>query len=398
MGGTTFDVSVIAGAKANRRESTIINKYEMYLSSLDVESIGAGGGSIAWIDPASSTMKVGPRSAGADPGPICYERGGTEPTVTDADVVLGLINPERFLGGRRHLDREAARKGIEELGRQIGLSVEETAAGIVQIVDNHMAEKMRRMTVFRGHDVRDFVVFAFGGAGPVHAASFARELGVKAVVVPLGNTGSVLSAFGTIASDVMHVYDASVHFNAPLDAAELEQVFAPLEQRAREQLAAEGFRGETIALNRSVFMKYGAQIYDIEVPLAGEDPQSIVDKFEAMYEQRFGKDSGYAPAGIELIGERVYATAQIARPQIRDAASNNGRGGGEPQPTEHRDVYWTEEGAYVPTPVFAGLDGFPTGGRVAGPVVIELPDTTIPVRPGQHVSVDGFGNVVITFD
>lgn len=397
MGGTTFDVSVISNDTATRRESMIINQYEMYLPSLDVESIGAGGGSIAWLDPSSGTMKVGPQSAGADPGPICYGQGGTEPTVTDADVVLGVLNPEGFLGGRRVLDRAAAERGIAELGKQIDMSVEETAAGIVSIVDNHMAEKMRRMTVFRGHDARDFVVFAFGGAGPVHAGAFARELGVKAVVVPLGDIASVLSALGTVSSDVLHVFDASVYLNAPLEMEQLDAVFRELDTKARAQLLDERFAKESVGLERSVFMKYGAQIYDIEVPISDETSDEIVAKFEHAYEQRFGEGSGYAPAGIEVIQERVYAVAQLPRPGVsRMNATSDGSSVSNGQQAR-RNIWWPEARGYVDTPIYDGIGGLGTGKRVEGPLVIDLPDTTIPVRPYQWAEVDEFGNVVVTF-
>jgi N-methylhydantoinase A len=398
MGGTTFDVSVISDNTAMHRESTIINKYEMHLTSLDVESIGAGGGSIAWIDPASSTIKVGPRSAGADPGPLAYGQGGTEPTVTDADIVLGIMNPENFLGGRRSLDVDAARKGMEELGKAVGLTAEQAAAGVSQIVDNHMAEKMRRMTVFRGHDVRDFVVFAFGGAGPVHAGAFAKELGVKAVVVPLGDIASVLSALGTISSDVMHVYDANILLRAPFDAQELQDVFTPLDERAIAQLTDEGFDEDSIEIKRTVFMKFGAQIYNTEVDFVGESPADLVEKFEEVYEQRFGEGSGYAPAGIEVIAERVYATAGIPRPKVARRNGESNGSAGVVGPSSSRDVWWSEEQDWVSTPIYSGVEGLATDETVDGPLVIELPDTTIPVRPGQKVSVDGFGNVIIVFE
>lgn len=254
---------------------------------------------------------------------------------------------------------------------------------------------MRRMTVFRGHDVRDFVVFAFGGAGPVHAGAFAKELGVKAVVVPLGDIASVLSALGTISSDVMHVYDANVLLRAPFDEAELENVFAPLDERARAQLRDEGFDDGSIKVKRSVYMKFGAQIYDTEVELEGESPSELLEKFEETYEQRFGEGSGYAPAGIEMIAQRVYATAGIPRPNVAPGGAVEGSGGGGPD--GHRDVWWSEEQDWVSTPIYSGVEGLSVGKPIDGPLVIELPDTTIPVRPGQQAALDDFGNVLITF-
>jgi N-methylhydantoinase A len=391
MGGTTFDVSVIAANTPRRREGTNINQYEMYLPMLDVESIGAGGGSIAWIDPGSNTMKVGPQSAGADPGPLCYRNGGTHPTVTDADVVLGIVNPDRFLGGRRKLDRQASYDGIAALGRQIGLSPEETASGIVEIIDNMMAEKIRRMTVFRGYDPREFVLFAFGGAGPTHAGAFAQELDVPAVIVPIGNIASVLSAMGTVAGDVTHIHDQVTRLSAPFDMEALDADYAALEQKAADQLASEGFGEDGIELHRLVSMKYGAQVFDVEVALPrGLTSDELVDRFEQIYEQRFGKDSGYAPAGIEIIRERVHALGRLPRPKL--AVSANGANGGASVPRESRDVYWRETGSYVDTPIYDSV-----AGTVEGPAVIELPDTTIAIRPGQRVAHDAYGNLTITF-
>ena len=393
MGGTTFDVSVIDSNTPQRRESTNINKYEMYLPMLDVESIGAGGGSIAWIDPASGTMKVGPQSAGADPGPIAYQRGGTEPTVTDADVVLGIVNPDRFLGGRRKLDKEAARAGIAKLGEQIGLSVEETAAGISEIIDHMMAEKIRRMTVYRGHDPRKFVLFAFGGAGPTHAGAFARELGVQSVVVPIGNIASVLSAMGTVSGDVTHIYDRSCRLVAPFDMDGMDADFQELEAKAHAQLADEEFAESEVSLKRLVSMKFGAQVFDVEVPLEeGDDNESLVHRFESTYEQRFGRDSGYAPAGIEIIRERVEAVGRLPRPTLARDESAASNGGGAPKALESRPVYWRETGDYADTPIHDEV-----AGTIDGPAVIELPDTTVAVRPGQQMTVDAYGNLILTF-
>ena len=397
MGGTTFDVAVIADNSPRRREGTTLNKYHMYLPMLDVESIGAGGGSIAWIDPASRTMKVGPRSAGAEPGPMCYGLGGTEPTVTDADVVLGIVNPNRFLGGRRKLDPEAARNGIAALGDQIGLSAEETASGIVEIIDNMMADKIRRMTVYRGHDPRDFVVFAYGGAGPTHAGAFARALAVPAVVIPIGNIASVLSAMGTISGDVAHIFDRVTRLAAPFDMEVIGEDFESIEQRAIEQLRTDGFDGDQIGLSRVVSMKYGAQVFDIEVPFDQSRPsEQLVALFEQTYEQRFGKDSGYAPAGIEIIRERVEAVGLLPRPVLtRRNGGERTNGHGRRKPVETRPVWWREEGKHVETPIYHAI-GWGED-PVEGPAVIELPDTTIAVRPGERIESDDFGNLIIRF-
>jgi len=357
---------------------------------LDVESIGAGGGSIAWLDPASGTMKVGPQSAGADPGPVCYGKGGTESTVTDANVVLGAINPDRFLHGRRRLDRDASCEAVALLGERLGLSMERTAAGIVEIVDSTMAEKIRRMTVYRGHDPREFAVFAFGSAAGAHASAFSRALQVRAVVVPIGNIASVLSALGTVSGDVVHIYDASVRRLAPFDMDELRKDFAPLERRAIDQLTDEGFSEEEIDLSRLVSMKYGAQVFDVEVPLEEADSSdALVARFEDIYDRRFGKGSGYAPAGIEIIRERVHASGRLTRPEIAQRSPNGQPAG----PQETRSVFWRERMDWVETPIYPEV-----AGAIDGPAVIELSDTTIVVRPGDRVDADAHGNLILTFD
>lgn len=387
MGGTTFDVSLIVDGEPRRRETTNLEGYELFLPMLDVQSIGAGGGSIARLDPASQTIKVGPQSAGADPGPVCYGRGGVEPTVTDADVVLGVINPERFLGGRRRLDRDAAFRSLEELGRGVGLSAEEAAAGVTQIVDNRMADKIHRLTAYGGYDVADFVIFAFGGASAAHAGAFARELGVRTVVIPLGNSASVLSALGTVCGDVAHIVDRSVRYVAPLGMDAIEAEFRELEEAATRQLVAEGFSPEEIELDRYVALKYGAQVFDLELPVAaGEGGEAIVARFERAYRERFGRDSGYAPAGIQLTRIRLQSRGRLPKPQIARGESARGEQLGT------RQVWWSERGGYVETPIFAQLGPE----RVAGPLICELSDTTVVVRPGQTIERDAFGNLVLT--
>ncbi len=207
MGGTSFDVGLVHDGLPISSSETVINQYTFFMPRLLIESIGAGGGSIVWVDEQSGTIRVGPESAGADPGPACYGRGGERPTITDVNVLLGRYNPENFLGGRLALDREAAERAMASVAEALGMDVVEAAAGAARIVEYQMADLMRQMTVEQGLDPREFVVYAYGGAGAAHAAVFARELGCTEVVVPLGDLASTWSALGVMSSDVLHVYE-----------------------------------------------------------------------------------------------------------------------------------------------------------------------------------------------
>jgi N-methylhydantoinase A len=389
MGGTTFDVGLIVGGSAKRRDTTNIGGYEMYLPMLDVESIGAGGGSIAWLDPGSDTIKVGPRSAGAVPGPMCYGLGGTEPTVTDADIVLGVINPERFLGGRRRLDADAARRGLASLGAPLGMSAEETAAGVSRIVDNAMAEKIRRMTLFRGHDPRGFVVFAFGGASPSHAGGFAADLGVSAVVIPGGNTASVLSALGTICGDLTQIVDRPVRYVAPFDMSAIEGELSAVGDEATRSLAADG-AAENLVLDEYVSMKYGAQVFDLEIPYRrGAASDDLVRAFDAAYTERYGSGAGYPEAGIELIRLRVQARSTSTKPKLGQGVEPDQ---GPSIPHESRAVWWRETGGLSQTDVYDRVGTT----SIVGPAICELPDTTIVVRPGHVIETDELANLIMT--
>jgi N-methylhydantoinase A len=207
VGGTSFDVGIISGGRSLTASETIIHQYTFFMPQLDIQSIGSGGGSIIWIDELSGTMKVGPQSAGADPGPACYNRRGTEPTITDANLILGYLNPDNFLGGTFTLDKNSSLRAMQQIAERLQMDVVEAASGAVQIVEFHMADLMRQMTVQRGLDPRDFVVYAYGGGGPAHAVSYARELGCRTVVVPLGSVASTWSALGIQSADLLHVGD-----------------------------------------------------------------------------------------------------------------------------------------------------------------------------------------------
>jgi len=397
MGGTTFDVGIVYQGAPLTRSATVLGRYEMAVSMVDVVSIGAGGGSIAYLDPASGAMRVGPRSAGAEPGPMCYGQGGSEPTVTDANLVLGILDPDYFLGGKRKLNAQLAREGVGRLASALGLGVEETAAGICQIVDNMMAGEIRRMTLFRGYDPREFVVFAFGGGGPTHAGAYARELGVRQVVVPLGNCAAVWSALGTFLGGVVHVYDRNEFMREPFDARTLNRIFGEMEERARKQLAAEGFTSATMQFERFVSLKYGAQISSLEIPypcagLAENEADSLVEAFETSYARRYGEGAGFREAGVEVMKLRLRATGRL--PKVNPVKLKGAASGGAPPLIGRRQVYWWEAEGFLDTPVLDG-ERLNPGAEVKGPAIVELPHTTMPVRPAQTSYVDDYGNLVL---
>ncbi|HZY59159.1 MAG TPA: hydantoinase/oxoprolinase family protein [Candidatus Binataceae bacterium] len=397
MGGTTFDVGIIHNGAALTRNQTVLEQYEMSLPMVDVVSIGAGGGSIAFIDQASGMMRVGPRSAGADPGPICYGRGGGEPTVTDANVVLGIINPDYFLGGQQRLDAGAARDGVARLAARLGLSLEKTAAGICRIVDTRMAGEIRRLTLFRGYDPREFVVFAFGGGGPTHAGMYATELGVKQVIVPLRNTAAAWSALGAFASGVVHLYEANEYLREPVDPHVLGRTFAALEERARRQLTDEGFPPDQIVMERSIGMRYVAQVsyLEIAVPRTEIDEgrvDQLLKDFESTYAQRYGEGAGYREAGIEVLKQRVRAVGLL--PAIELAQHKKTRKRLESAKKGERPAYWWELERFENTPIYDG-DLLASGHKLKGPAIIELAYTTVPVRPDQSAAIDNYGNLAL---
>ncbi len=397
MGGTTFDVGIVYRGVPLTRNETILDRFEMRLPMIDVVSIGAGGGSIAYIDPASRTMKVGPRSAGAEPGPMCYGKGGMDPTVTDANVVLGIINPDYFLGGERRLDVEAARGGIARLAAELGLTLENTAAGICRIVDSRMAGEIRRLTLFRGYDPRDFVVFAFGGGGPTHAAMYARELGVKKVAIPLGNAAAAWSALGTFVGGMVHLYERNLYLREPLDIGALNAAYAEMERHAEERLRAQGFDAASILMERSIAIKYCAQVSHLEITvpngyLAESEANRLIDGFQRVYTQRYGEGAGYREAGVEVLRLRLKAVGVLPQVELAQTAAPNRAS--KPRLKSRRQVYWWEIEQHVDTPIYDG-SLIRAGHRLTGPAIIELPHTTVPVRPKQTAEVDRFGNLLI---
>src|SRR5262245_28945245 len=267
MGGTSFDVSIIYDGKPAYSFVSNTDQYEYFLPKVDLQAIGAGGGSLVRANPETRTLTVGPDSAGAFPGPVCYGRGGKVPTVTDAQLVLGYLDPDNFAGGRMKLDRQAAFTAVEELGKKIGLTALEAAAGICRIVELHMADVIRKVTVEKGFDPRDFVLFAFGGAGPAHACVFAAELGVKKVVVPQRKAASTWCAFGAAAADVLHIFEHTEIMQTPVDAARINRSISDLEAKAKALMSEEGIAAGRQRFEFSLDVRHRGQINEVEILL-----------------------------------------------------------------------------------------------------------------------------------
>lgn len=386
MGGTTFDVSLITDGAFATRERTQFAGQELFLPAIDIHSIGAGGGSLGWID-HGTRLKVGPQSAGADPGPACYARGGTRATVTDANLQLGRINPEGLAGGRLTLDREAARRALEELGAPLGMEARAVAEGMIAIVDAAMADAMRVMTVRRGLDPADYTLFAFGGAGALHAAALARELGITRVVVP--TLAPVLSAYGIVASDILHVL--AITEARPLDdAAPIAATYARLEADARRMLDADGVPAERRALRRSAQVRFRGQLHAVEIAVApgAVDGTQMRQDFLREYERLYGAGTASPQAGVEAITLRVDAIGRTARPPLAARALR----ARDAKPRGGREVWF--EGGAVHAAQFEGPSLAP-GDRLAGPAVVDYPGNTAWVPPGVRARVDGWDNLVL---
>jgi N-methylhydantoinase A len=398
MGGTSFDVGLIRDGVPVASYQSVVQQYEYFVPRIDIRSIGSGGGSIIWVDEVSSSLRVGPLSAGAEPGPVCYGRGGTQPTVTDADVVLGYLDPDYFLGGRLRLDREAAWRSIETVATRIGLGIIETASGAARVVEHQMADLIRKVTVQKGYDPRDFVVFAYGGAGPVHAGVYARELGARSVIVPLGAVCSLWSALGAASADLLHIYEAVDIQPSPFDPQRVATHFAALAERGLAQLQADGIAPAQARLAHSADLRYKGQINEVEVPLdAGPIDQArlaqLVADFHNRYESLYGPGAGFREARVEIVTYRVRASSMSPKPVLRPAPAV---GVAPPAAARApaRPVYWAEREDFEETPIYWG-ELLQSGNVIQGPAILQVPVTTIVVHPGQTARLDPYGNVLI---
>ncbi len=400
MGGTSFDVSIIHGGKPAYSFISNTDQYEYFLPKVDLQAIGAGGGSLVRVRPETRTMTVGPDSAGAFPGPVSYGRGGTVPTVTDAQLVLGYLDPGNFAGGRMRLDREAAFKSIKELGSKIQMQPVECAAGICRIVELNMADIIRKVTVEKGFDPRDFVLFAFGGAGPAHAGVFARELGVRKVVIPQRKAASTWCAFGAAAADVLHIFEHSEIMGTPAPAKRINDSLDALEKRASQLMKGEGIAPGRQRFEFSLDVRHKGQINEVEVLLEvprlknGYEAQ-LRKRFVGRYEQLYGRGSALAGAQLEIVVCRLRARALTPQPKL-NRSTKLSPAIPKAAKREPRSIYWPDLNKHRRTPVFEG-EKLAAGNRVRGPAIVETTDTTVVVHPGTALRVDPLGNFEITF-
>src|SRR5579859_885049 len=397
MGGTSFDVGLLTDYQFSHAREPIAERFRLLQPMIDVESIGAGGGTIARIDPVTGRLLVGPDSAGADPGPICYGMGGTQVTVTDANVVLGYIDPDYFLGGRRKLDKSAAAEAIERLiANPLKLSIEQAAGGIYDVINSKMSDLIRRQVVRAGHVPEEFVIYAFGGAGPVHAAGYGAELGISRVYVfPMS---PVFSAFGVAASDVVHTRVLTRHFPAPIDMGGLAAAVREIESDLAAEMRREGFSTDAIAFRRTLYMRYTRQVNEVGVQIPSDslrasDRANIEAAFNAKYEEMYGTGAGHAEAGIEIISIAIDAIGATVKPTLRKV-EKTGTDSRAAKKGERQAWFTGAEAGFRNASVY-DYTQLAAENVVDGPAIIETQFTTVVVPPAYKAEVDEFLNIVL---
>lgn len=398
MGGTSFDVGLLTEGFWHYQKAPIVERFHITWPMIDVESVGAGGGTIARVDPVTRELILGPQSAGAEPGPVCYDRGGTEPTVTDANLVLGFLDPDYFLGGKVKLDKpEAVRAIKEKIAEPLGMDVVQAAAGIHDIINGRMADLIRKKVIQTGLMPEEHVVYSFGGASSIHAVGYASDLGIKNIYV--FPTSAVFSAFGVAISDIVHTQLASYHSKMPVDPENLNETLVGIEKKLVGILEMEGLSTENIEFRRTFHMRYIRQVQELELRVAtkkynSRDIQDIMKDFEKRYEDTYGSGSAYPAAGIELISLNVDAVVKAIKPvmgsreKMAKDPANALKG--------FREVFFpggTDKFLNTKIYDFGRLE---PGNVVKDVSIIESETTTIVLPPGTQAEVDSYKNLKIT--
>ena len=407
MGGTTAKVGLIRDGRPQLSTEFEVggqaitpmgegrgSGYPVRTPVIDLVEVGAGGGSEAWID-AGGALRVGPRSAGAVPGPVCYGQGGTSPTITDANLLLGRLNADFFLGGEIALDSEASREALAVCcGGPLGLDPLQAASGIVDIANAHMMAAIRLISVQRGYDPRDFVLVAFGGAGPLHANALARELGIPTVLIP--PSPGIASALGMLMTDLTHEFVATRRqLLATLEPAALVALFSDYEAQGAQRLAREGIASAQHRLMRTLDLRYRGQSHELTVtvpagPLAPQDLEQILEQFHEAHARVYGYAAREDP--VELVNVRLTAIGVSPKPQLKALPRGTGDVGAAVK--GHRPVWFSETSGFASCPV---VDRYRLrwGDQIAGPAVIEELDSTTVVHPGYEALADQYGNLLL---
>jgi len=391
VGGTSFDVGLILRGEVPSDPEPVVSQYVLKIPKVSVRSIGAGGGSIAWLD-EGGLLRVGPQSAGSRPGPACYGLGGTAPTVTDADLVLGYLNPQAFLGGRMELDRDLALAALRPLGAELRMEPEEVALGVFRIINAHMGDLIRKSTIEQGHDPRECVLVAYGGAGPTHAAFYGHEIGSKAILVLADSTA--FSAEGMLTCDITHTEQVSRQRLTPLSAeqlADMTETFRGLEQRVLDQFEREGVPPADVTLARTLGVRYRLQVHTIDVEV---DPgeldeaavQRIAERFEERYGHLYGEGALLRGGGLEFEAHRVVGTRTLER--IAFPEHDAGDSDASAAVKGEREAYFEPDG-FRPTPIYDG-HRLAAGHVLRGPAIVERMGDAVVVPPGYEAVVDRY--------
>jgi N-methylhydantoinase A len=388
MGGTSFDVSFIKDGQVSFTTGGTVGGHAMAFPALDIRTVGAGGGSIASVD-EGGVLQVGPASAGADPGPVCYGRGGQEPTVTDADLVLGYLGEDDFLGGKYRLDLAAAWHGIEQrIAKPLGIDTLRAAEGIHRLVNSTMADAIRLVSIGEGYDPRQCVLVVAGGAGAVHAAAIARELGIRRLLVP--REASVFCAAGMLLSDLKHDYVRTLSGElSKVPREKIAQLYREMEAEALDTIADEGVRREDVVFSYSVDLKYTGQFHELTVTFKlADDFATLKESFDLQHQRLYGYHLAGQPA--EALHWRLTAVGKIERPSFSE---DRARADIDAAKKRHREVVFA--GAKFTVPVFDGAT-LSRETKIDGPAIIEEPTTTVVVPPGWELWVNNFGDYEIS--
>jgi N-methylhydantoinase A len=393
MGGTSTDISFIENGEVRMTTEAEIAQRPVKLPMIEINTIGAGAGSIAWLDEANG-LHVGPHSAGSDPGPVAYGRGGTDPTVTDANLVLGRLLPERFASGRIELDIEASKKAIlDKIGKPLGMTLEEAAWGIIRIANSNMERAVRVSSAEKGYDPRMITLVAFGGAGPMHAAALANVVGIPTVLVP--EQPGVFSAVGLVMADIRHDFvQTRVTRGAEITPETLKPLYQELEDQGRAALEFDGVAPARQVMQRTADVRYVGQAYEVNVPLpdgplTADSIAEMARQFHAQHKQLYAHCD--PSRDIEFVSGRLTALGSMSAPPIRRHEAN----GAVIEPRTTHRVYFDEASDYVDTPVY-DRGTFTPGVKLAGPAIVEQLDTTTIIHPGQTVTVDHHANLLIS--